>query len=400
MVMRERRGGAKDLACRLCIMNIGSRKEKWYKDWGSLWEHIIRPVITIARPRQQCMVFHLAERWAEMSDTHRESGLGEILGTTGVALHPSFQAVPDHDKVQRLRAIYEKDVSKSAEFKTRRQPGETPQAIRAKVKAGTSKEVQTRPGTKPTMPTKIPYPFGPYAHLRTKDTPQSHEPHEVSSEDGRKEHAEPLAAAQTDAPPGAAIEEHLLQAAPEETHSKASALAPSEVPAPPVPKWQGPSLTPEDLTQRLIEARKEADKQIESVGQVAAASEEPGHMTDPQEPQVVRGADEAQPAKQREQCVQPPGTAPKTVEHALHEDQDGDQEQDAPKKATEDCSIQEEASAKELVGTYAHGRAAVATGTVDSTVSQKAEEDDEPQLAPSEEATGGLEDEVQTPEGY
>eukprot|EP00971_Amphidinium_carterae_P311318 6187621-Amphidinium_carterae.1 len=32
MVMRERKGGAKELACRLCIMNIGGRKEKWYKD--------------------------------------------------------------------------------------------------------------------------------------------------------------------------------------------------------------------------------------------------------------------------------------------------------------------------------------------------------------------------------
>eukprot|EP00971_Amphidinium_carterae_P122201 2419636-Amphidinium_carterae.1 len=77
MVMRERKGGVKELACRLCIMNIGGRKEKWYKDWGSLWEHF--KACHHKRTTQTAMVLHLAERWQELTDTHRESGLGWTL---------------------------------------------------------------------------------------------------------------------------------------------------------------------------------------------------------------------------------------------------------------------------------------------------------------------------------
>eukprot|EP00971_Amphidinium_carterae_P032102 632168-Amphidinium_carterae.1 len=287
------------------------------------------------------MVLHFAERWQELSDTHRESGLGwtlqyydtrppehstwqleggdtfvlnprEVLGTTGVALHPSFQAVPDPAKVQQLRDIYEKDVSKSAEFKTRRQPGETTQAVRAKVKAGAMKEVQTRPGTKPTMPTKIPYPFGPYATLRTRDAPQSQEPHEVSSDDGRKEHADDPEAVRPEEPPGAAIKEHLLPSAPEEAHTKAGASNPT--PVPPVPKWQGPRLTPEDLTQMLAAARKEADKQLESIAQEAPGHDETGRRTDLQVPHQARGAAEERSPDTRGQHAPPIDTAQKTEE--------------------------------------------------------------------------------------
>eukprot|EP00971_Amphidinium_carterae_P044000 865648-Amphidinium_carterae.1 len=60
------------------------------------------------------------------------------------------------------------------------------------------------------MPPKIPYPFGPYGHL-TKDVRRTQEPHEVSSDDGGKASAEPLAKDRLDESPGAAIEELLLQ---------------------------------------------------------------------------------------------------------------------------------------------------------------------------------------------
>eukprot|EP00971_Amphidinium_carterae_P223597 4436432-Amphidinium_carterae.1 len=76
MVIRMRRG-AKGRACRLCVMNIGGRKEKWYKEWDSLWAHF--KDCHHKRATQAAMVLHLAEHWMEMSDTHRESGLGWTL---------------------------------------------------------------------------------------------------------------------------------------------------------------------------------------------------------------------------------------------------------------------------------------------------------------------------------
>eukprot|EP00971_Amphidinium_carterae_P341201 6479889-Amphidinium_carterae.2 len=157
------------------------------------------------------MILHLAEQWRNLSDTPRESGLGwtlqyydtrppeqsawnvdgellvlnprEILGTTGVALHPSFRKEPDQDKLTKVREAYERDVTRSADVKRQRLPGQTPQPVRAKVKAGMSgKDVQTRPGTKPAVERR-PYPFGPVAQEHRVAAKQAQGLQEVSSDE-------------------------------------------------------------------------------------------------------------------------------------------------------------------------------------------------------------------------
>eukprot|EP00971_Amphidinium_carterae_P331963 6465818-Amphidinium_carterae.2 len=100
-------------------MNIGGRKAKWYADFDSLWTHF--KDVHHKKATQAAMILHLADRWAQLSDTHRESGLGwclqyfdnrpaehstwgsndeavvlnprAILGTTGVSLPPEL---PQH----------------------------------------------------------------------------------------------------------------------------------------------------------------------------------------------------------------------------------------------------------------------------------------------------------------
>eukprot|EP00971_Amphidinium_carterae_P107822 2134942-Amphidinium_carterae.3 len=110
----------------------------------------------------------------------------EILGTTGVALHPSFRKEPDQDKLSKVRAAYERDVTRSADVKTQRLPGQTPlspQAVRSKVKAGMSgKDVQTRPGTTLAVERR-PYPFGPVAQERRLAAKQAQGLQEVSSDE-------------------------------------------------------------------------------------------------------------------------------------------------------------------------------------------------------------------------
>eukprot|EP00971_Amphidinium_carterae_P223761 4440045-Amphidinium_carterae.1 len=141
------------------------------------------------------MILHLADKWVHLSDTHRESGLGwclqyfdqrpadhstwgshdeaivlnprAILGTTGVSLHPSFRSTPDEQKLSQVREAYENDIARAADSKMRRQPGQTPQQVRSKVKANSSKDTQTRPGMKPTIGEgRRPFPFGPHEPLR------------------------------------------------------------------------------------------------------------------------------------------------------------------------------------------------------------------------------------------
>eukprot|EP00971_Amphidinium_carterae_P032164 633175-Amphidinium_carterae.1 len=72
MVVRQTKKG-RELACRLCIMNIGGRKAKWYSDFDSLWTHF--KDVHHKKATQAAMILHLADRWAHLSDTHRESGL-------------------------------------------------------------------------------------------------------------------------------------------------------------------------------------------------------------------------------------------------------------------------------------------------------------------------------------
>eukprot|EP00971_Amphidinium_carterae_P107821 2134942-Amphidinium_carterae.2 len=62
---------------RLCVMNIGGRKEKWYKDWDNLWYHF--KDCHHKKATQAAMILHLAEQWHNLTDTHRESGLGWTL---------------------------------------------------------------------------------------------------------------------------------------------------------------------------------------------------------------------------------------------------------------------------------------------------------------------------------
>eukprot|EP00971_Amphidinium_carterae_P012154 239325-Amphidinium_carterae.1 len=72
MVVRQARKG-KELACRLCLMNIGGRKAKWYADFDTLWMHFRD--VHHKKATQAAMILHLADKWAHLSDTHRESGL-------------------------------------------------------------------------------------------------------------------------------------------------------------------------------------------------------------------------------------------------------------------------------------------------------------------------------------
>eukprot|EP00971_Amphidinium_carterae_P072977 1443235-Amphidinium_carterae.2 len=71
MVIRKR-GSIKEMACRLCVMNIGGRKEKWYKDWDNLWHHF--KDCHHKKATRAAMILHL-KQWHTLTDTHRESGL-------------------------------------------------------------------------------------------------------------------------------------------------------------------------------------------------------------------------------------------------------------------------------------------------------------------------------------
>eukprot|EP00971_Amphidinium_carterae_P108912 2156698-Amphidinium_carterae.2 len=148
MVIRKR-NGIKEMACRLCVMNIGGRKEKWYKEWDNLLSHF-----------KDCH-HKRATQAAMYYDTRPPEQSAWTID--GVALHPSFKKVPDQKKLAKVREAYDRDVARSADSKTQRLPGQTPQAVMAKVKAGMSgKEIQTRPGTNPAVERR-PYPFGPIA---------------------------------------------------------------------------------------------------------------------------------------------------------------------------------------------------------------------------------------------